>query len=375
MSTHSPIFIGSSAIISSIGEGSYANFDLLKQGVSGIQFIDDPLYVKDTLPLAKIKDEFMSAWKARYQTASRFDSMLLACLDQFKQTCDLDLSLPEVQIILSTTKGNIELLEDAGNQHQLPLTYSASLIKQHTNNPNEVLIVSNACISGISATVIGRRLIQSGEYKHVLIVGADVLTKFVISGFSAFHALSKSPCKPFDLNRQGVTLGEAAACLLLSCAVKSSVIISGGCISNDANHISGPSKTGEELAYCITKSLDEAQLKATDVDFISAHGTATPYNDEMESKAFELSQLSHAPVFSLKGNYGHTLGAAGVLEIAIASMCLTEETLLASKGYDELGVSGKITMSRNTVSKNLRVAVKTGSGFGGCNAAVVLETV
>lgn len=375
MSTHSPIFIGPSAIISSVGEGSHANFNLLKQGVSGIQLIDDTTYVKEVLPLAKINDEFMSTWQSRYQTASRFDSMLLACLDQFKQTCDLDLSKAEVQIILSTTKGNIELLEDAQNRHQLTLSYSASLIRQFTNNPNEVLIVSNACISGISATIIGKRLIEAGKYKHVLIVGADVLSKFVISGFSAFHALSKSPCKPFDLNRQGVTLGEAAACILLSSEIKSEVTVSGGCISNDANHISGPSKTGEELAYCITKSLAEAGLNSQAVDFISAHGTATPYNDEMESKAFELAQLSHAPVFSLKGNYGHTLGAAGVLEIAIATICLTEQTLLASKGFDELGVSGKITMSTNTESKNLRVAVKTGSGFGGCNAAVVLERV
>ncbi|HPI54495.1 MAG TPA: beta-ketoacyl synthase N-terminal-like domain-containing protein, partial [Chitinophagaceae bacterium] len=209
----------------------------------------------------------------------------------------------------------------------------------------------------------------------VLVVGCDVLTEFVVSGFNSFHALANAPCQPFDKDRSGVSLGEACACLLLSREALSDITLSGGAISNDANHISGPSKTGDELAWCIDQAMQEASVQPPDIGCISAHGTATPYNDEMESKAFEIAGLSNAPAFSLKANFGHTLGAAGVMEISLAAACLQYQCILPSAGFQNLGVSGQMTVSASLTQTSYQHLVKTGSGFGGCNAALVLSRV
>ncbi len=145
-------------------------------------------------------------------------------------------------------------------------------------------------------------------------------------------------------------------------------MVKAGAISNDANHISGPSRTGEELSMAINKALAQAK---TDVDFISAHGTATPYNDEMEAKAFCLSGLQEVPLNSMKGNFGHTLGAAGLIESIMCIESLRQDIILPSLGYAEHGVSQPIKVNRQAVEKPLNACLKTASGFGGCNAAVV----
>jgi 3-oxoacyl-[acyl-carrier-protein] synthase-1 len=221
--------------------------------------------------------------------------------------------------------------------------------------------------------MVAKRLLTAGQYKHAVIVGCDILSNFVISGFASFHAISQEICKPFDKNRAGINLGEACAALILSTEAVSAITVHGGCISNDANHISGPSKTGEELSYCIDESLKLSGLPPDDIDFISAHGTATDYNDEMESKAFALSGLHKAPVFSIKAIYGHTLGAAGILETIISAECLKQQVVLPSFGFTEKGISGDILVSDSLLKKKLQTCIKTASGFGGCNAAIILK--
>lgn len=316
----------------------------------------------------------MHSYMVEFNTQTRFDSLLLKCACDLQQHSLLDLSSPDVKVILSSTKGNIELLAQQPDNPKVSLNYSASLLKNYFNQPNDVMIISNACISGLSASIVAKRLLQAGMYKHAVVIGCDVLSNFVISGFNSFHALSKIACKPFDLNRSGITLGEAAAGLVISTVIQSEISIQSGFISNDANHISGPSKTGEELGYCINQSMNDGCIQASEIDFVSAHGTATMYNDEMESKALEFSALSHTPVFSVKAVYGHTLGASGVMELLISSECLQRNCILSSLGFDEHGVSGNIQVSRSVQYKPLQYALKTGSGFGGCNAAVLLKS-
>jgi 3-oxoacyl-[acyl-carrier-protein] synthase I len=146
----------------------------------------------------------------------------------------------------------------------------------------------------------------------------------------------------------------------------------GGSVSNDANHISGPSRTGEELNIAITKAMKEAKLfSPNDIDFISAHGTATIYNDEMEAKAITLANMQHIPTNSLKGYYGHTLGAAGVIEAIIAIHSLKEDIIIPTKGFENIGVTEPINICSNLQKTNLQNCLKTASGFGGCNAALI----
>ncbi|MBA4058456.1 MAG: hypothetical protein C0490_27305 [Marivirga sp.] len=228
------------------------------------------------------------------------------------------------------------------------------------------------------ALIVGKRMIHSGQYDHAVVVGADVLSRFVVSGFQSLHALSDEPCRPFDVDRKGINLGECAAAILLTSKpgelkTGANVIIAGGGLSNDANHISGPSRTGEELASAIRQALDESSLSKNEIDIISAHGTATLYNDEMEAKAFGLMGLETIPVNSLKGYFGHTLGAAGIAEVAMNAEGLIRNELIPSKGFERLGVSKDLNIIKSTESKPLKICLKTASGFGGCNAAIILQ--
>src|SRR6202012_4784891 len=192
------------------------------------------------------------------------------------------------------------------------LPVSARKIAAHFHFAHTPIVVSNACISGVLALLLAKRLLQSGQYENAVVAGADVISRFVLSGFGSFQAISPGPCKPFDAARDGINLGEGAGTIILSTRMihREGIKLSGGSVSNDANHISGPSRTGEELCQTITRSLRDAGLTPGNIDFISAHGTATLYNDEMEAKALTLAHLQSAPVNSLKGYYGHTLGAA-----------------------------------------------------------------
>jgi 3-oxoacyl-[acyl-carrier-protein] synthase-1 len=218
-------------------------------------------------------------------------------------------------------------------------------------------------------------MIKAGVYDDAYVLAGDEVSKFVLSGFKSFQAMSEKPCKPFDKNRDGVTLGEAAAAVYITAdesklGIESIQILGDGSV-NDANHISGPSRTGEGLFRSIESALKEAKLNADQIDFISAHGTATVFNDEMESIAFNRSHLEQVPMNSFKGYFGHTLGTSGLLEIVISIASTNKNLLFASKGFVDLGVTQPIAVIDINSKKNIRYFLKTASGFGGCNTAVV----
>ena len=218
-------------------------------------------------------------------------------------------------------------------------------------------------------------MLGAGLYNHAIITGGDLITRFILSGFQAFQAVSAKPCRPFDASRDGVSLGEAAATLVLSTDKKLNrgSRITGGSLSNDANHISGPSRTGEELNIAIQAALRQAKIQAKDIDIISAHGTATVYNDEMEAKAVHLAGLSDKPVNSLKGHYGHTLGAAGLLESIISLRSMQEKYFPPTAGFEKAGTTKPVRVSASGLEGSFRYCLKTASGFGGCNAALVMH--
>lgn len=201
--------------------------------------------------------------------------------------------------------------------------------------------------------IIAKRFIENTIYKHCIVCGVDIVSEFTLSGFKSFNALSEEACRPFDAARTGINLGEAAASLLLSSDNLSELILSSGASANDANHISGPSRTGDGLFQAISQTFKQTQLKS--VDLISAHGTATEYNDEMESVAFSRSNLTSVPLNSLKGYYGHTLGAAGVLESVISIQSLLRNKLIRSQGFEKTGTSQSLNVIQKTEEKNSAV--------------------
>jgi len=284
----------------------------------------------------------------------------------------------QVIFVFSTTKGNVELLEDLrGYEPERPYLWrSAQLVARHFGNPNEPVVVSNACISGCAAQVAAARLLHYHGYRYAVVIGADVLSKFIISGFQSFKALSPEQCRPFDADRTGLNLGEAAATIVYARdradipAGKPCLCLAAGAICNDANHISGPSRTAEGLFASVSQVLDGFDV--TDLAFVNAHGTATRYNDDMESVAMNRANLTDIPVNSLKGYFGHTLGAAGVLEVILSTQELLHHRVLRTVGCDNPGTAAAVKVAQQPMETNKTAFLKMISGFGGGNAALLV---
>jgi 3-oxoacyl-[acyl-carrier-protein] synthase-1 len=312
------------------------------------------------------------------QDYTRLEKMMISSLSKVIHSSNMELN-DRVGLIISTTKGNVDAL-DENNPFPKERAYLSELgknIKEFFSFKNDPIVVSNACVSGILAVAIAKRYIQQNTYDHVFIVSGDVVTEFILSGFNSFQALSNKPCKPYDINRTGINIGEVAASVLVTNSsenlAKESVCILGESSCNDANHISGPSRTGEGLYRSMTSALAQANILANDIDYISAHGTATMFNDEMEAIALNRLQLQDVPLNSLKGYFGHTLGASGLLETIVGMHSLNNNTLYASKGFETLGVSKPINVIKKTTHKELTTFLKTASGFGGCNTAIIFK--
>jgi 3-oxoacyl-(acyl-carrier-protein) synthase len=229
-------------------------------------------------------------------------------------------------LVLSTTKANIEALEritenrpcsETARRHLQANLLADDLAAAHGAR-GPVQCVSVACVSGLIAISQGVKIIQRGEADAVLVIGVDCLSEFVVAGFTALKAIDPNGCRPFDAARCGLSPGEAGAAMVLvraDFAPRSAIKIRGFGGSNDANHLTGPSRDGSGLAQAIRVALDSAKLSSSEIDFVHAHGTGTSYNDAMESLALKtIFGDACPPVSGLKGMLGHTLGAAGVIE-------------------------------------------------------------
>ncbi|MBK5192975.1 MAG: beta-ketoacyl synthase, partial [Flavobacteriaceae bacterium] len=261
-------------------------------------------------------------------------------------------------------------------ENRVYLSELGNVIKDFFGFQQQPIVISNACISGGLALAVAKRFIAAGKFDQAIVVGGDLVSEFVVSGFNSFQAMSPEPCRPFSKNRKGISLGEAAVAVLVSSKKpQNSINISliGEASANDANHISGPSRTGEGLYKSIQNALREAQVSAKEIDYLSAHGTATAYNDEMEAVAFNRSGLEKVPMNSFKGYYGHTLGASALLESILTKHSLLNNELYTSLNFDEIGISKPLNVIGGFERKELKFALKTASGFGGCNLALVLK--
>ncbi len=375
------IFIESSNIISSLGFTTEENFQNVQKEQTGIKPSLRPDLSEIEVPLSLIDDGILAEKLNEIEKPDNFtrlEQLIILSLKNCLSTSKIDVKSKSTLLILSSTKGNIDLLRDNSSEksnEDLELWKTANKIANYFGFVNQPQVISNACISGVSGCVVGKRLIDSDLYDNVVIVGADVLSKFIVSGFQSFKSLSEQACKPFDAARDGLSLGEGIGSIVLtnneSVVSSPKIVLLNGAISNDANHISGPSRTGEGLQIAITKTIGNN----TDIDLISAHGTATPYNDDMESKAIYNSGLGNVPVVSTKGYTGHTLGAAGIIEIIIGVEAMKKNTLIKTLGYSDFGVVQPIKISDQTVEKEIQTMLKLASGFGGCNVAALFQKI
>lgn len=363
-------------IITSLGFTTGENVENILAGKTGIKEVNDKNLSPDPFFASVIDTERLNTEFSNIDDCekfTRFEKLAIISIQTVIKKANVNPSDKRTLFILSTTKGNIDLLEEEkGKKFEKKRIYlwnTANLLQDFFGFKNTPVIVSNACISGLQAIITGARLIRGGFYDTVVVNGTDIISEFVVSGFNSFKSMSNGPCKPFDKTRDGLSIGEGSGTIVLTKdPSKPSVMIGEGFSSNDANHISGPSRTGEGLYQVISR----VQKTFTgNLDFISAHGTATPYNDEMEAIAITRSGLQNVPVNSMKGYWGHTLGAAGVIECIAGIWSLNNNILFNTLGYKEPGTTDVISVINKNTEKQISNFLKIASGFGGCNAALV----
>lgn len=371
------IYITDYNCVTPLGFDVESNWKALLQGKSGVglQKITEnhEAFFVSKIDDKKLENEFKNNFDN--QDFTRLEKMFLLSLKPLIERRQIS---DETAFILSTTKGNISLLK---NKTTLPesvyLSNLAQKIADFFGFKTKPIVISNACVSGVMAISVAKNMILAGKYKDAFVIAGDEISEFVISGFNSFQAIGSEPCKPYDKNRNGINLGEATAAVYITSELNQSekfkFKILGDSAINDANHISGPSRTGDGLYESVKNVMKEAKISADQIDFISAHGTATLYNDEMEAIAFNRMNLQNVPLNSLKGFYGHCLGAAGLLESIISMESALHNTLLSSKNFEEMGISQDLNIIKENLSAEIRYILKTASGFGGCNAAIVLK--
>lgn len=369
-------------IISPLGETSEENYLSVKAGRSGIRAYEPgTCNIPEGFYASLLFEDFetlalRSAQKAIANALKNIENAQKDIGNKQKAigNAQLELKGKRTAFILSSTKGNIE--------ENISLADSAQRIASQLGIDAKPIVVCNACISGLSALILGNRLIDSDLYDAAIVCGCDTPRQFILSGFQSLKALSPEPCRPFDMERMGLNLGEAAATLILSKnpIQGNSWRMGDGFIRNDAFHISTPSKTADGLYLSLQRTLESftKEISSTckqidlkeQIAFINAHGTATLFNDQMESVAIGRAGLSYLPANAYKSFWGHTMGAAGILETIISMKAIDDDTILGTRGFSELGVSGKMNICAENRPTDKKGFIKMLSGFGGCNATI-----
>lgn len=370
----SAIHIVDVRVVAALGAGRDALWEALLAGRTGIapvrRFATDAYPCRVAGCIAALDDE---------PAGLRLGGLVQMLFDE-------PLSVPaDTALLTATTKAGIDQLEQAVRGRETALDQvlgcqAADLVACHSGLEGPRCNINAACASATIALALAASQIQQGQADSVLVCGLDLVSEFVFSGFSALHALSADSCRPFDVGRDGLILGEGAACLLLmsergrrQAGRRSLGRIAGWGIASDAHHITAPSRTGEGLILAIRQALDRAGLRPSDVTAINAHGTGSVYNDAMELTAFATMFESLPPFHSIKGATGHTMGACGAIEAIVGLCSLEHQCLPPTVGLQtpEPGGAGRVSARAQPFSGDYLLA--TNSGFGGINAALILQ--
>ena len=289
----------------------------------------------------------------------------------------------DAALIVASTVGEIDYLETAlltgkGAAEQSRLLDLPEKIAASFQLSRPGILISSACASSTVALTRADALIREGRASAALIVGVDAVSEFILAGFASLMALDPEKARPFDRDRAGLSGGEAAVAVLLMSDERAEkegrtplARILGGGMSCDANHMTGPSRDGAGLARAITNALRHVDQDS--VAMIAAHGTGTLYNDAMEMKALKTVFPRPRPTFSVKGGTGHTMGGAGLIQTIAAVEALAAESAPPTVGLRHVceEAAGWASSDPRPVDGNRALIVN--AGFGGVNAAVILE--
>lgn len=323
---------------------------------------------------------------------SRNNQLLLAALAQIQPQVDDAIAhygRDRVAVVLGTSTSGL----DEGDAHvNLRLNGRESTAwqypQQELGDPSRFLshwlaldgpafTLSTACSSSARALISGRRLIEAGLADVAIVGGADTLSRMPVNGFHSLESLSPTRCQPFGRDRRGITIGEAAALMLLTREPKPIALLGVG-ESSDAYHISAPHPQGEGAIRAITQALNEANITPEQVGYINLHGTATPLNDQIESRVVSELFGENVPCSSTKHLTGHTLGAAGITEAAISMLILQRDLPLPIQDFSlsprdpALPLCGIIEQPQRLERP---IILSNSFAFGGNNASILLGRI
>lgn len=365
-------------IISPIGMTTEENLNSILSGRSELRHYSGMFGLPEDFCGSLIdRDAIVTEFESRHGNGEKysfFEKLCILSVNASIAQSGIDPLNEDAVFVISSTKGNVEHLAHDLQDESCYIGNSALKIAQFFGNKNTPVVVSNACISGVCAQIAAIRQLLAGRYKTAIVVGADTLSKFIISGFQSFKALSHDECRPYDKDRVGLNLGEAVGTIILqeTEASENEKWQYRSCsIHNDANHISGPSRTGEG-SFRVLKDVMKG-INLSDLAFVSTHGTATVYNDEMESIAIHRAGMDNISICGLKGFYGHTLGAAGLIETILAMAALDKGLILPTRGYNAQGTTYALNLSEEARSTDKKTFIKILSGFGGSNAGIAYQ--
>jgi 3-oxoacyl-(acyl-carrier-protein) synthase len=390
------VFVTGIGIISAIGNGTgetLTSFNNKTSGIGRLSLFDS---IHDTIPVAEVKmsnPQLLELANVSNSTARYSRNTLLALIATkqamecagWKQSAGL-----RTGVALATTVGGMDLneqyyqslLREDKHKDVIDLLDSADCTEKvaaMAGVRHHVTTISTACSSSSNAIMLGSRLIRNNRLDRVLAGGTDALTRFALNGFLALEILSPTGCRPFDQGRNGLTIGEGAAVLILESETvadpeKILCEVSGYANANEAFHATASSAEGLGAFLAMSGALDSAGLKPSDIDYINAHGTGTEINDLSEGRAIEqLFGSAVPPVSSTKSFTGHTLGAAGAVEAVFAVLAIHHHLLLPGLNFTnpmpELGFQPVTRPTR----ADLKHVMSNSFGFGGNNTSLIFS--
>jgi len=386
-----PVAVLAAGVVTPIGHDLDAFWSSLLTGRSGITRIErfpvDDLRVGMGGEIKKLDP------RLRLQTACRASRLLVEAAEELRGACATALCADPTRtaVVLGTALGGVEegerALAGAGGLGTLAgalYDSPARNLARWLSLRGPVLTVSTACASGATALGVGAELLREGAADAVIAGGYDVLCRFVMRGFDALRSLTRDAVRPFDRRRSGPLLGEAAALVLLARERDADARgaprlgrLLGHSSGSDGSHIAAPDASGRGLEYTVRAAMNEAGVEPAQVDFVSAHGTATRLNDRVETQVLERvlgPRAYEIPVNSIKGYMGHTMGAAAALEAIMCLLAARHRTIPQTLGLEEPDPECDLDYVPGAPrAARPRIMLSTSAGFGGCNSTLVLE--
>lgn len=385
-------------VISAIGDTVAKNREALinkKCGIAGLTLFNTKYTGLRPCGEIKVATQELKDKLCAHEKGTTRSSAL--ALHAFKEAIDdaclstQQLSSPHTALVSGSTVGGMcltdELYHDA-NKSESGSEYlssydcaSVTLYLQLKYRMSGIInTINTACSSSSNAIMYGARLLKSGLAKSVIAGGTDSLAKFTINGFNALHILSPELCTPFDRDRKGLNLGEAAAFVVLEKEedIKGKKVyaeLTGYGNSNDAFHPSSLSDEGNGPYLCMQRALQEANLNTTDISFINAHGTATENNDAVESSAMIRLFKTAPPFASTKANTGHTLGAAGAVEAIFSILSLYHQEIYPGLHFSNAIEATGLKPATIYRQMPLQHIMSNSFGFGGNCTSLIFSKV